>query len=90
MSVTVKFSCSLIYAIQLLDRIFECSSQTINKKKKKSHQVFIELFDLPENAIVYIICSRCPKIACFNQDFMEDMRYEGKKRYSKLGISEII
>ena len=36
MSVTVKFSCSLIYAIQLLDRIFECSSQTINKKKKKS------------------------------------------------------
>ena len=51
------------------------------------YQVFIELFDLPENAIVYIICSRCPKIACFNQDFMEDMRYEGKKRYSKLGIS---
>ena len=36
MSVTVKFSCSLIYAIQFLDRIFEFSSQTINKTKSRS------------------------------------------------------
>ena len=31
LSVTVRFSCSLIYAIQFLGRIFEFSSQTINE-----------------------------------------------------------
>ena len=36
LSVTVKFSSSLIDAIQFLNRILEFSSQTINKKKSRS------------------------------------------------------
>ena len=25
---------------------------------------FMQFYDLPENAMVYIVCSYCPKIAC--------------------------
>ena len=35
LSITVKFSCSLISAIQFFDRNFEFSSQTINKKESR-------------------------------------------------------
>ena len=47
------------------------------------YQGFMQIFHLLENAIVYIICSRLSKSRMLYQDvFMEDIRYEGKKRYS--------
>ena len=44
LSVTVKFSSTLIYAMHFLDRIFEFSSPKINKKKSRSGRRLRELW----------------------------------------------
>ena len=54
------------------------------------YQVFIELFDLPENAIVYIICSRCPKIACFTKTLWRIWGTKVKNDIPSLALVEII